>query len=59
MNPVPMLEAQAGLAGLLADKGEFEQADAQFRATLTYLESQRAALAQVDNRMTYYAKLIR
>lgn len=59
MNPVPMLEVQAGLAGLLADKGEFEQADAQFRATLAYLESQRAALAKVDNRMTYFAKLIR
>ena len=59
MNPVPMLEAQAGLAGLLADKGEWEHADAQFRATLTYLESQRAALARADNRMTYLAKLIR
>jgi CHAT domain-containing protein len=59
MNPVPMLEAQAGLAGLLADNGKFEQADAQFRATLTYLESQRTALARVDNRMTYLAKLIR
>src|ERR1035437_282960 len=53
MNPVPMLEAQAGLAGLLADKGEWEHADAQFRATLTYLESQRAAVARADNRMTY------
>ena len=59
MNPVPMLEAQAGLAGLLADKREFAQADAQFRATLAYLESQREALAKVDNRMTYFAKLIR
>jgi tetratricopeptide (TPR) repeat protein len=59
MNPVPMLEALAGLAGLLADKGESELADAQFRATLTYLESQRAALARADNRMTYLAKLIR
>jgi CHAT domain-containing protein len=59
MNPVPMLEAMAGLAGLLADKGESEQADAQFRTTLTYLESQRAALARADNRMTYLAKLIR
>jgi CHAT domain-containing protein/Tfp pilus assembly protein PilF len=59
MNPVPMLEAQAGLAGLLADKGEWAQADAQFRATLTYLESQRTALARADNRMTYLAKLIR
>jgi len=59
MNPVPMLEAQAGLAGLLAGKGEFDQADAQFRAALAILESQRAALAQMDNRMTYFAKLIR
>ena len=59
MNPVPILEAQAGLAGVLADKGEFEQADAQFRATLAYLESQRTALAKVDNRMTYFARLIR
>ena len=59
MNPVPMLEALAGLAGLLADKGESESADTQFRATLTYLESQRAALGRVDNRMTYLAKLIR
>jgi tetratricopeptide (TPR) repeat protein len=59
MNPVPMLEALAGLAGLLADKGQSDDADAQFRATLTYLESQRAALARADNRMTYLAKLIR
>jgi len=59
MNPVPMLELQAGLAGLLADKGKFEQADAEFRGTLTYLESRRTALARADNRMTYLAKLIR
>jgi CHAT domain-containing protein len=59
MNPVPMLEALAGLAGLLADKGEADHADTQFRATLTYLESQRTALARADNRMTYLAKLIR
>lgn len=59
MNPVPMLEAQAGLAGLLAEKGKFDQADAQFRAALAHLESHRAALARADNRMTYLAKLIR
>jgi len=59
MNPVPMLEARAGLAGLLGEKGQFDQADAQFRAALTNLESQRTALAIADNRMTYLAKLIR
>lgn len=59
MNPVPILELQAGLARLLAQKKEFDQADAQFRATLGYLESRRAALARADNRMTYLAKLIR
>lgn len=59
MNPVPMLELQAGLARLLAHKGQFDQADAQFRVTLAYLESRRAALARADNRLTYLAKLIR
>ncbi len=59
MNPVPMLEARAGLAGLLAEKGQLDHADAQFRAALADLESQRVALAIADNRMTYLAKLIR
>ncbi len=59
MNPVPMLEARAGLAGLLSQKGEFDQADAQFRAALADLESERTALSSADNRMTYLAKLIR
>ncbi len=59
LNPVPMLEAQAGLAALLAEKGETDQADAQFRATLALLESQRTALAKADYRMSYLASLIR
>jgi tetratricopeptide (TPR) repeat protein len=59
LDPVPMLEAQAGLAGLLAGKGKFDQADAQFRAALANLESRRTALASADNRMTYFASLIR
>jgi CHAT domain-containing protein len=59
MNPVPMLEARAGLALLLSEKGRVDQADAQFRAALADLESQRTALASADNRMTYLAKLIR
>jgi CHAT domain-containing protein/Tfp pilus assembly protein PilF len=59
MSPVQMLEAEAGLARLLADKGDFEQADAQFRVALTHLESRRTALASADNRMTYLASLIR
>jgi tetratricopeptide (TPR) repeat protein len=59
MNPVPLLEAQAGLAGLLAAKGAFDQADEQFRAALANLESRRTALASADNRMTYLASLIR
>ncbi|MGA3188090.1 MAG: CHAT domain-containing tetratricopeptide repeat protein [Bryobacteraceae bacterium] len=59
LNPVPMLEAQAGLAALLAEKAEFQQADAQFRAALTRLESQRTALSSADNRISYLASLIR
>ncbi len=59
MNPVPMLEAEAGLAELLAAKGQFAQADAQFRSALSDLELQRTALSSADHRMTYLAKLIR
>jgi tetratricopeptide (TPR) repeat protein len=59
INPVQMLEARAGLARLLAEKGEFDQADAQFRTALVDVESQRTALASPDNRLTYLAKLIR
>ncbi len=59
MNPVPMLEAEAGLAGILAEKGQFDKADAQFRAALANVENRRAALVSADNRMTYLAKLIR
>ena len=59
MNPVPMLEAEAGLAALLAEKGQFDQADTQYRLALAHLESQRTALVSADNRMTYLAKLIR
>jgi CHAT domain-containing protein/Flp pilus assembly protein TadD len=63
LNPVPMLEARAGLAELLAHKGApkeaFDQADAQFRAALAQLESQRMALASADNRISYLSSLIR
>lgn len=59
MNPVPMLEARAGLAELLSQEAHIDAADAQFRAALVDLESQRTALASADNRMTYLAKLIR
>jgi CHAT domain-containing protein len=59
LNPVPMLEARAELATLLAEKGKFDQADAQFRGALAHLESRRVALLREDNRMTYLAKLIR
>jgi CHAT domain-containing protein len=59
MDPVQMLEARAGLATLLSEKGDFDQADQQFRAALNDLESQRTALAGPGNRVTYLAKLIR
>lgn len=59
MNPVEMLEAQAGLAALLAEKKQFSAADARFRQALAGLEDQRAALAKTDDRMTYLARLIR
>jgi CHAT domain-containing protein/Flp pilus assembly protein TadD len=59
LNPVPMLEARAGLADLLAKKGDLDQADAQFRAALAHLESRRTALLSAENRMSYLASLIR
>ena len=59
MNPVEMVEARAGLATLLAGKGEFAQADSQFRQALSHLESQRTALVRPDDRMTYLSRLIR
>jgi CHAT domain-containing protein/Tfp pilus assembly protein PilF len=58
-DPVQMLEARAGLAKLLAEQGKLDQADAQFRTAITYLESERIALIKPDNRMSYLAKLIR
>jgi CHAT domain-containing protein/Flp pilus assembly protein TadD len=58
MDPIASLEAQTGLAALLAAKGELDRADAQYRAALTQLESQRTALVKPENRMTYLAKLI-
>jgi len=58
MDPVQMLEARAGLAALLAEKGQQDQADAQFRAALADLESQRTSLAYDENRMTFLARLI-
>jgi tetratricopeptide (TPR) repeat protein len=59
MDAVEMLEARAGLAALLAEKKQPEQADAQFRAALAAVESQRTALVHDENRMTYLARLIR
>jgi CHAT domain-containing protein len=59
LNPVPMLEAEAGLAELLAEKGEFDLADAQFQTALAHLQSRRTALANLDNRLSYFASLIR
>jgi CHAT domain-containing protein len=58
INPVQMLEAQAGLAALLAEKGDFDQADAHFRAALTHLESKRTALTSAENRISYLASVI-
>jgi CHAT domain-containing protein len=59
LNPVPMLEAEVGLAAVLAEEGNGDQADAQYRETLARLESQRRALISADNRMSYFATLIR
>ncbi len=59
MNPVEMLEARAGLAALLAGKGQSDQAGNQFREAIAALESQRTALVQADDRITYLARLIR
>ncbi|HLX41910.1 MAG TPA: CHAT domain-containing tetratricopeptide repeat protein [Bryobacteraceae bacterium] len=58
-DPVPLVEAQAGLAELLVKTGQLTVADAQFRTAITTLERQREGLTRDEYKFSYLSSLIK
>jgi CHAT domain-containing protein len=58
-EPAAMLAAQGGLGTVYADAGQPLKADKQFRTTLATIENQPTRLASVDDRISYFSRLVR
>lgn len=57
-DPVPVLNAHAGLVHAFLLQGKFQEAGAEYRATDTYLEKQRSGLLSDQDKLTYFSSLI-
>jgi CHAT domain-containing protein len=57
-DPVPLLQAESGLADVLVKTGQFSLADAQFRAGIARVQSRGAALTRDDYKLSYFSSLI-
>jgi CHAT domain-containing protein/Tfp pilus assembly protein PilF len=57
-DPAPVLDAEAGLAKLLAATDRPEKADQQFRDTLALIDSSRSRLVKDDYKVSYLASLM-
>jgi CHAT domain-containing protein/tetratricopeptide (TPR) repeat protein len=57
-DPVPLLNAHAGLAHVFADQGKNREAEAEYRATDAALEHQRSALFNDQDKLSYFSSLI-
>ncbi|HZU27648.1 MAG TPA: CHAT domain-containing protein [Bryobacteraceae bacterium] len=58
-DPPLLLDAHANLAAALAGSGRSDAADAEFRATIAALETQRSELMKSEYKLTWIASLIR
>ena len=58
-EPAAMLAAQGGLGTVYADAGQPLKADKQFRTTLAMIDNQPTRLATVDDRISYFSRLVR
>lgn len=57
-DPVPLLDAHAGLAHVLADQGKNRAAEAEYKATDAALEHSRVMLSSDDDKLNYFSSLI-
>jgi len=57
-DPVPTLDAEAGLSAVLARSGQNERADAQFRAGIDLVERRSAGLIGDQYKLSYLSSLI-
>jgi CHAT domain-containing protein len=57
-DPVPLLETESGLAGVLVKTGQLARADAQFRSGIERVERRSASLARDDYKLSYLSSLI-
>ena len=57
-DPVPLLNAHAGLAHAFAGQGRNREAEAEYRATDAAVEKQRSALIKDQDKLTYFSSLI-
>jgi CHAT domain-containing protein/Tfp pilus assembly protein PilF len=57
-DPVPLLDARAGLAHTLADRGRNREAEAAYRATDAEVEKLRSSLVKDEDKLTYFSSLI-
>ena len=58
-NPAVLWEARTGLGTLLASQGRWPEARSQFQSGLQVIERTRTSLLYSDNRITFFARLIR
>lgn len=57
-DPVPVLQAESGLAKVLVQTGQTARADAQFRSGIDRVERRRAGLARDEYKLSYLSSLI-
>jgi CHAT domain-containing protein len=57
-DPVPLLQAKAGLTNVLVKTGQISQADAQFRSGIDFVERRRAGLTRDEYKLSYLSSLI-
>ena len=57
-DPVPVLDAHAGLAHLFADERKNRKAEAEYRATDAFLEHLRSTLFDDQDKLSYFSSLI-
>jgi len=57
-DPLPVLDAHAGLAHVLAGQGKNRAAEAEYKATDAALEHSRVTLESDENKLNYFSSLI-
>jgi tetratricopeptide (TPR) repeat protein len=57
-DPAPVLDAETGLAEVLAKSGRFAAAEAEFRSAMTRIEHERSQLVRDEYKLSYQASLM-